>query len=205
MATVGRETNGTGFINISGLVGLPVTFPVAADVSKITAYAQGDDGGTWHAKCALYTLAGVFVASTEEQAFTQFQAAAWVDFNFSSPVGIEAGDYVLVMLSEYDSEEFFSVALQYFFESGTEKKAASSYPTFASPVSFSNNNNAPVLYATYEPAAESSPPPESSSPPPFAPRRLQNKPGVEFNAARLTIMYAEDFNSILDRLDALEG
>ena len=41
--------------------------------------------------------------------------------------------------------------------------------------------------------------------PPFEPRRLVNKAGFVFDPEKTYILYAEDFNNVLDRLDALEA
>jgi PKD repeat protein len=101
MSTFGKTTIGVNSWEPGPgrMAGSLYPLPVDATVSKITYYIQGYDGAPpGYYKCAIYDAAWNLQGVTEE-VIRPDASAAWVDFNFPTPLSLPAGDYWLCWFS----------------------------------------------------------------------------------------------------------
>jgi hypothetical protein len=125
----------------------------AGTVSKVTGYFATDQYAAVKVKACIYhDTAGLATAALEDVSVevspSVSQAAAWVDFTFSSGVELTAGDYWLVYIVDNEGANF----LPYYIADGVHNSNADEYDNGPSDPfgAVDANGTAKIcIYATY--------------------------------------------------------
>ncbi len=146
--SVGGTKIGTG--GVAAKTGGYFQLSAAGSVSKISAYVSGSGS----AKCAIYSDSGGNPGSPIGGVTAQMSvpsSAGWVDFTYSTPVSLSAGNYWLVLIYNGDGNWYYN-------SGGT---SAWKYVTYSNePVSpfgsHTDRSDLISIYATYTTSASSS-------------------------------------------------
>lgn len=126
------------------------TLPQDGDATSITA-ALNNPTNTRNAKCAIYNSSLAFVAETEEKNLSVNASEHHETFNFTSPVSLVAGDYILALWSDNILAGSCSLFME-IEDTGINKFQTATYGTFPSLLAPTTGTQLTHIYCTYTPS-----------------------------------------------------